>query len=262
MARPALIVCYICGREFGSKSIAIHESQCLKKWHSENEKLPSGQRRPPPVKPDILPSIGGSGGKTDHARFNEMAWQTAQANLVECGNCGRTFQPDRLVIHQRSCKPGKSVKPGHKTVTSSNANNTKEIRRPSTVTLSSPTVLKLDEAVDISGKSNQPTRIANSKIRRQSNNQLKSGNHSDRPISAKGRSRSTNSQDKGQLQINNQNKAATNDMNREKTFTSSVQKGPSKQKRGPPGSNFVFCYICGRQFTTASIGRVLCVVCH
>ncbi|CAG5124678.1 unnamed protein product [Candidula unifasciata] len=263
MARQGQIVCYVCGREFGSRSITIHEPQCLKKWNSENEKLPSGQRRPAPIKPDILPSIGGGGGKSDHARFNEMALQAAQANLAECGNCGRTFQPDRLIVHQRSCKSGNSVKPGSKNRNSSNINNSNEIRRPSTVTLSSPTVLKLDEAVDISTKSIQSTKTVNSKIQRTSNNRLKSGNNSGRPISAKGRTRpgfSNNSQDKRQLQINNQKKEANIEMNREKTFTSSAPKGTPKQKRGPPGSNFVFCYICGRQFTTASIGIHVCLV--
>ena len=40
-------------------------------------------------------------------RFNEAAWQSAQSQLVPCENCGRTFAPDRLPIHQRGCKPGK-----------------------------------------------------------------------------------------------------------------------------------------------------------
>ena len=50
--RPT-VVCYICGREFGSKSISIHEPQCMKKWHIENDKLPRNLRRPEPVKPQV-----------------------------------------------------------------------------------------------------------------------------------------------------------------------------------------------------------------
>ena len=81
--RPApTVFCYICGRQFGSKSIGtlhtretneygrasddslqflmismtsspdIHLPQCLKKWHAENDKLPKAKRRPPPTKPD------------------------------------------------------------------------------------------------------------------------------------------------------------------------------------------------------------------
>ena len=51
--RPPTVICYICGREFGTKSIDIHEPQCLKKWHNENDQLPKNMRRPEPKKPVI-----------------------------------------------------------------------------------------------------------------------------------------------------------------------------------------------------------------
>lgn len=56
--RPPTVVCYICGREFGTKSISIHEPQCLQKWHNENNQLPPKMRRPEPKKPEVR-SIGG-----------------------------------------------------------------------------------------------------------------------------------------------------------------------------------------------------------
>lgn len=58
-ARPPTVICYICGREFGSKSIGIHEPQCLKKWNVENDKLPEDKRRPEPVRPgkSFFPSL-------------------------------------------------------------------------------------------------------------------------------------------------------------------------------------------------------------
>lgn len=37
--------------------------------------------------------------------MNEQAWKNAQAQLIPCENCARTFAPDRLAVHQRSCKP-------------------------------------------------------------------------------------------------------------------------------------------------------------
>lgn len=37
-SNPNLMVCYICGREYGSKSLKIHEPQCLKKWRLANPK--------------------------------------------------------------------------------------------------------------------------------------------------------------------------------------------------------------------------------
>uniref|UniRef100_A0A8C3NE86 C2HC/C3H-type domain-containing protein n=2 Tax=Geospiza parvula TaxID=87175 RepID=A0A8C3NE86_GEOPR len=51
--RPPTVICYVCGREYGTKSISIHEPQCLKKWHQENEKLPKSLRRPEPKKPEV-----------------------------------------------------------------------------------------------------------------------------------------------------------------------------------------------------------------
>jgi hypothetical protein len=48
-----LPVCYICGREFGTKSLPIHEPQCLEKWKIENNKLPKERRRPMPRKPEF-----------------------------------------------------------------------------------------------------------------------------------------------------------------------------------------------------------------
>lgn len=95
------VVCYICGREFGAQSVSIHEPQCLKKWRVENEKLPRPQRRKTPIKPEILPAINGNG---NNERFNEAALKSAQAQLLTCPNCGRTFNPDRLPVHLKSCK--------------------------------------------------------------------------------------------------------------------------------------------------------------
>ena len=56
--KPRTVVCYICGREFGTKSISIHEPQCLQKWHNENDKLPPNMKRPEPKKPEVR-TLGG-----------------------------------------------------------------------------------------------------------------------------------------------------------------------------------------------------------
>lgn len=44
-------------------------------------------------------------GFYDLDALNEAAWTSAQSQLVPCDVCGRTFLPDRLIVHQRSCKP-------------------------------------------------------------------------------------------------------------------------------------------------------------
>ena len=40
--------------------------------------------------------------------MNEAAYESAKSQLVPCPNCARTFNPDRLPVHLKSCKP----KPG------------------------------------------------------------------------------------------------------------------------------------------------------
>ena len=43
--------------------------------------------------------------------YNEAAFSKwDQEALVSCPHCQRTFLPDRLKIHLRSCKPGKPLK--------------------------------------------------------------------------------------------------------------------------------------------------------
>lgn len=107
--KPPSVVCYICGREYGTKSIAIHEPQCLKKWHAENDKLPLAKRRPEPKKPepsadDLTKIQGAANGKYSIDAFNEAAWQSAIQQLVACGKCGRTFNADRVAKHESVCK--------------------------------------------------------------------------------------------------------------------------------------------------------------
>ncbi|KAM6187694.1 LOW QUALITY PROTEIN: zinc finger protein 474-like [Sarcoramphus papa] len=101
--RPCFRVCYICGREFGSQSISIHEPQCLEKWRIENSQLPRHLRRAEPRKPEVL-----TGGSRTLRAENEAAYHSAQAQLLPCGNCGRTFLPDRLIVHQKHCRGGSS----------------------------------------------------------------------------------------------------------------------------------------------------------
>jgi DNA polymerase III delta prime subunit len=43
---PKMHMCYICGKEFGSKSLVIHEVQCLKKFQEQQALLPVEHRKP------------------------------------------------------------------------------------------------------------------------------------------------------------------------------------------------------------------------
>ena len=70
--------------------------------------MPKNLRRPVPVKP--IGGAIGSSGAYDLNAANDAAWEASKAQLVECENCGRKFQPERLMVHQRSCKPGNTAK--------------------------------------------------------------------------------------------------------------------------------------------------------
>ncbi|XP_071448912.1 uncharacterized protein [Hetaerina americana] len=99
--RPPVVLCYLCGKQFGTKSIAIHEPQCLKKWRAENERLPPERRRPEPQKPEIRFT---ETGEVDGQATFDAIWESHLQQLVPCKMCGRTFFPDRIQVHERSCK--------------------------------------------------------------------------------------------------------------------------------------------------------------
>jgi len=97
--RPKTVVCHICGREFGSASIDIHVPKCEKKWEAAEAQKPRKERRPVPQKPDL------DAGMTLEEKNETLAQHWNTEVLEPCPNCGRTFLPDRLEVHLRSCKP-------------------------------------------------------------------------------------------------------------------------------------------------------------
>merc|ERR1712167_519391 len=92
------VICHICGREFGSASINIHTPQCIKKWEAQEAKKPPAKRRSVPSAPEVQE---GTTREEYHAAAYEK-WNDEA--LLACPNCGRTFLPDRLEIHLRSCR--------------------------------------------------------------------------------------------------------------------------------------------------------------
>lgn len=54
MVEPKSVICYICGRKYGTASIEIHLKACEKKWDIEQQKLPPKERRPCPTKPVVF----------------------------------------------------------------------------------------------------------------------------------------------------------------------------------------------------------------
>ena len=104
MPAPSTRMCHICGRQFGKNSIDIHIPQCLKKYEAAQAQLPPHERKPAPAAPQLL-----GAGASDQA-YNDAAYEALEANMAECEFCGRTFAPDRLAIHNRSCTAANPAK--------------------------------------------------------------------------------------------------------------------------------------------------------
>jgi len=104
--KPKAVMCYICGREFGSASIEIHLKSCKKKWDVEQSAKPPKERRPCPEPPKNFDDIiTGNVNANQLEDYNNDAFKQYNDKALEpCPNCGRTFLPDRLIVHLKSCK--------------------------------------------------------------------------------------------------------------------------------------------------------------
>ena len=94
------------GREFGSASLEIHLKSCKKKWEIEQSQKPKNERKPVPEAPkNFEDMITGKITTTDVEAYNDEAFKNYNEKALDpCPNCGRTFLPDRLIVHLRSCK--------------------------------------------------------------------------------------------------------------------------------------------------------------
>ena len=88
---PVFVTCYICGRDFGSKSIGIHLPKCQQKWENEQEKLPKKERRAVPAAPENFDKVisGEIKGK-DLMKMNQKAFDDYnECSLESCQFCER-----------------------------------------------------------------------------------------------------------------------------------------------------------------------------
>lgn len=103
---PYTRICYICGRQFGSKSIEIHEKACAEKWSARQATLPKTQRLPITKRPaEWDAAINSNQCPLELATARNDAAMTSYMDQAraECQYCSRKFAPDRLEIHLRSC---------------------------------------------------------------------------------------------------------------------------------------------------------------
>lgn len=107
-SRPKMHMCPLCGREFGSMSLDIHMKQCRIKFDREQELLPKNLRRNADKIIEKYKEVESQVKGGGEYNLNDMNVETFKVfneeALVPCDLCGRTFLPDRLIVHQRSCK--------------------------------------------------------------------------------------------------------------------------------------------------------------
>eukprot|EP00547_Thalassionema_nitzschioides_P010699 CAMPEP_0194260902 /NCGR_PEP_ID=MMETSP0158-20130606/45748_1 /TAXON_ID=33649 /ORGANISM="Thalassionema nitzschioides, Strain L26-B" /LENGTH=891 /DNA_ID=CAMNT_0039001007 /DNA_START=62 /DNA_END=2738 /DNA_ORIENTATION=+ len=106
---PKTYVCYICGREYGSTSIDIHEKQCLELFKKQQELLPPNERKDLPAKP----AFEKASSREDR---NRMARQVYESLIKEtCPGCQRTFNgKEKLEKHMKGCEEAKKWEGSHK----------------------------------------------------------------------------------------------------------------------------------------------------
>ncbi|KPA84990.1 hypothetical protein ABB37_01423 [Leptomonas pyrrhocoris] len=156
---PNFVICYLCGRQFGTASIDIHRPQCYLKKMIEWERGDPTVRGPKPLSPEehekmmktrvasAAAAAGTTGGHPGASRLSGKAnsrvtneielYNQVQMDaynetaLAPCPNCGRTFLPDRLQVHLHSCKPGNTARPVRRASTGAGSNTADT---PATVT--------------------------------------------------------------------------------------------------------------------------------
>eukprot|EP00931_Biecheleriopsis_adriatica_P034307 TRINITY_DN19822_c0_g1_i1.p1 TRINITY_DN19822_c0_g1~~TRINITY_DN19822_c0_g1_i1.p1 ORF type:complete len:579 (-),score=108.18 TRINITY_DN19822_c0_g1_i1:24-1760(-) len=133
-APPAPLRCYVCGQKYlTDKSLEIHLKACKKRFQLQEAKRPAGEQRPLLDESDLPEGVecleshyeatqGLSLQKTTAGfatSFEDWVETRRPApdptKLLPCEFCKRTFQPDRLVTHQKVClqrpKPSPSPMP-------------------------------------------------------------------------------------------------------------------------------------------------------
>lgn len=111
---PRTLVCYICGREYGTKSLGIHLKTCVKKWEIAESQKPKRERRPVPACPPALMKLLDKKiiSELDLKEYNNEAFDNFNTSvLVPCKNCGRTFSESALKHHSKACTADRPFKP-------------------------------------------------------------------------------------------------------------------------------------------------------
>ena len=120
---PVSLLCCLCGRQYGSASIAIHLRSCKERFLREEDAKPTGSRRP---LPDMLfrensaataafpgeRTPTGASASPHIQQWNDEAASVYRDSMSECAFCARRFLPEKLEIHNRSCTAERPARRG------------------------------------------------------------------------------------------------------------------------------------------------------
>ena len=117
---PKAVVCYICGRQYGTTSIAIHQKTCLKQFEATEAEKPAHLRRALPDPSAFAASFGGSlaaqneaaaqvsssSSSSSYASLSLYLYLPLTANLAALGECVRV-----VVVQSACCRPCPKICP-------------------------------------------------------------------------------------------------------------------------------------------------------
>lgn len=131
-----LVNCNVCGKQFGKVSIKFHLPQCQKKQEAQKVKQ---QQQDTELKKENQEEINIAVPEYNEAF--EAIWEAHVQQLIPCKNCNRTFFPDRIKVHQKSCK-GSGVKVTVNASNSSPAKTAENAPNSVDILLSSPSLIR------------------------------------------------------------------------------------------------------------------------
>ena len=101
--KPRAYTCYLCGQQYGSRSLPIHIPKCQEKWLQVESQRPKAERRPLPEAPfDVSEPLPTKAEEIDS--FNARMFEVYNgASLIKCERCGRSFHAEAFARHQKLC---------------------------------------------------------------------------------------------------------------------------------------------------------------
>lgn len=107
---PKTRVCYVCGRLYGLHSFDIHLKQCKELWIAREAEKDPRERKKLPEDPALKLGIALDGSTEglpsakDLEEINKLSTVAFNTEALDtCAYCGRTFLPEKLLIHNKSC---------------------------------------------------------------------------------------------------------------------------------------------------------------